>query len=342
MTCYTHLQCNRGSGSACLDWTEICDGQIQCVDGGHDEEHCWQLEISECGDNEYECAHGQCIPYKFFRDDFRTPECLDESDELHFTADQRGGCIAPDNICASSAACSDLQDPSMCNRIPEGADPFFICTEAEEHFRTDILNFFCQRRTDSQKKAIEHLSLGQPSQPWAHTTRRKKSITLPFRQKTRSSGEHQQRCHRGFYSRVRLDSHRNVSTTTCLCPPSFYSDMCQCQNQRVSLSLQWRTPFAVVVSLIDDSDERIIHSHHQFTYLPILECQMKFNSYLLYSTRPKNRTRRHSPIVEAGCRPLSIHLCPCIVSSCNLSFYAATISPLALTIDASTVNVPNT
>ena len=56
LTCYIHLQCTRGSSSACLDWTEICDGTVHCLDDGRDEEHCWQLEISECGENEYECA----------------------------------------------------------------------------------------------------------------------------------------------------------------------------------------------------------------------------------------------------------------------------------------------
>ena len=92
LTCYTHLQCNRGSSSACLDWTEICDGKIHCLDGGRDEEHCWQLAVSECGDNEYECANGQCIPYEFFRDHFFTPDCLDGSDELHILDQQRDGC----------------------------------------------------------------------------------------------------------------------------------------------------------------------------------------------------------------------------------------------------------
>jgi hypothetical protein len=46
-TCYNHLKCNRGPSSSCLDWTEICDGKIDCLDGGYDEEHCWQLEINE-------------------------------------------------------------------------------------------------------------------------------------------------------------------------------------------------------------------------------------------------------------------------------------------------------
>ncbi|CAF4934193.1 unnamed protein product, partial [Rotaria sp. Silwood2] len=49
-TCYIHLQCNRGPSPTCLHWTGICNGQIDCLDGEFDEEHCWQLEIKQCDD----------------------------------------------------------------------------------------------------------------------------------------------------------------------------------------------------------------------------------------------------------------------------------------------------
>ncbi|CAF3272097.1 unnamed protein product [Rotaria sp. Silwood2] len=65
-TCYTHLQCNRGPFPACLDWSEICDAQVNCLDEEFDEEHCWQIEINKCNDNEYRCTNGQCIPQSFF------------------------------------------------------------------------------------------------------------------------------------------------------------------------------------------------------------------------------------------------------------------------------------
>jgi hypothetical protein len=92
LTCYTHLQCDRGSSSACLDWSEICDGQVHCLDGGRDEELCWQLEPMECEENEYQCANGQCIPYTLFRDHPAVPDCLDRTDELHYLKDPRTHC----------------------------------------------------------------------------------------------------------------------------------------------------------------------------------------------------------------------------------------------------------
>ncbi|CAF4052595.1 unnamed protein product [Rotaria sordida] len=51
-TCYMHLSCNHGPTPICLDWREVCDGQMDCINSKIDEENCWQLEINECNDNE--------------------------------------------------------------------------------------------------------------------------------------------------------------------------------------------------------------------------------------------------------------------------------------------------
>jgi hypothetical protein len=81
LTCYTHLQCYRGPSPSCLDWTEICDGQVDCLAGGLDEEHCWQLEINECDENEFRCGNGQCIPESFYGElDTENYNCIDGSD----------------------------------------------------------------------------------------------------------------------------------------------------------------------------------------------------------------------------------------------------------------------
>ncbi|CAF2975188.1 unnamed protein product [Rotaria sp. Silwood2] len=87
LPCYTHVQCDRTGDrgqtpSACHDWREICDGKVDCLDGGRDEEQCWQLEINECdNETEFRCHNGQCIPRGFLNDDMRNPDCLDQSDE---------------------------------------------------------------------------------------------------------------------------------------------------------------------------------------------------------------------------------------------------------------------
>ena len=54
------------SSPSCLDWSEICDGKIDCIGGNVDEEYCWQLEIHQCNENEYQCSNGQCISNSIF------------------------------------------------------------------------------------------------------------------------------------------------------------------------------------------------------------------------------------------------------------------------------------
>ena len=71
MTCYDHLECYRSNSYTCLDWTEICDGHIDCLNDGIDEKDCWQLEINQCNENEYRCSNGECISILFGRHDRR-------------------------------------------------------------------------------------------------------------------------------------------------------------------------------------------------------------------------------------------------------------------------------
>lgn len=79
LTCYVHLNCNYGTKSACLDWSDVCDGYVDCQ-GGIDEIPCWQLNYNRYEENERRCENGQCIPVILWRDDFTAYECLDGSD----------------------------------------------------------------------------------------------------------------------------------------------------------------------------------------------------------------------------------------------------------------------
>jgi hypothetical protein len=53
-SCYILSECNLGSNLLCIDWIDICNGMVQCINGT-DEQHCWQLEIHVCNEDEFRC-----------------------------------------------------------------------------------------------------------------------------------------------------------------------------------------------------------------------------------------------------------------------------------------------
>ncbi|CAF3320311.1 unnamed protein product [Rotaria sp. Silwood2] len=82
-TCYSFLSdCYRGPWSLCLDWRQICNGKVDCMNG-EDEQWCEELEMNTCADDEYRCHYGgQCIPLVFARDSTLSFDCLDSSEEI--------------------------------------------------------------------------------------------------------------------------------------------------------------------------------------------------------------------------------------------------------------------
>jgi hypothetical protein len=109
------------------------------------------------------------------------------------------------------------------------------------------------------------------------------------------------RCNRGLPIQIQMSDGTNK--LSCLCPPNYYGDQCQYQNQRVSLTLQiqaasdWRNLSTFVITLIDN--EKNIESHDHIEYLSVRDCDTKFNVYLLYSTRAKNSSKTYSVQIDA-------------------------------------------
>ncbi|CAF4159059.1 unnamed protein product [Rotaria sp. Silwood2] len=371
LTCYTHLQCDRGSISSCLDWSEICDGVIDCRNGV-DEEPCWQIEMNECEDHEDRCGNGQCIPKIFFHDGLNLYECLDRSDEQLLAQPLLIKIIDEPTFAMKDVTCSKrheslnvklassclLKRKNLLQRLMFSDKPNQVsndcwlavkCYLAIEYLvsnkRFDDL-IFNQTWTEIINKTCPDM-LYVPASPVAfghmyslytkngmlkfytkvptpqyvgyndqicgrfnsnqtllsfnnNTCRRSTDFPLNFKSYEQTRGnwnkqitkqntkiihlnssitkqtalQHQKCCNRGLFVRVWIDYEKNLTTETCLCPPSFYGDMCQYQNQRINFTLQFqtysdsrRTLFAIVVSLIDDSDEQTIHSYQQFSYL---------------------------------------------------------------------------
>ncbi|UJR19347.1 hypothetical protein I4U23_022476 [Adineta vaga] len=107
--------------SLCLDWTDVCDGYVDCINNQIDEEYCWQLKISECNENEYRCDNGQCISKEFNGDQRYTFDCLDRSDPflyrdyLYFSTSTIEPSIHEEDIqCLRSFSHSTIQFTSSC------------------------------------------------------------------------------------------------------------------------------------------------------------------------------------------------------------------------------------
>ena len=77
VTCYEYLECDRGNSFLCLDWTEICNDRIDCLNDGVDEKDCWQLEINQCNENEYRCLNGECVSILTDKEETLFYNCFD-------------------------------------------------------------------------------------------------------------------------------------------------------------------------------------------------------------------------------------------------------------------------
>jgi hypothetical protein len=295
-----------------------CDGFWNCLNGA-DEVDCDPLPLLKCPSHNHICVSPtrnefMCLPLEKANDSII--DCLGGTDEPKLCRSNKYEssnknfycithaeelCIDTSSLCSTSK-CQDKSDKQFCDTSSNRTFYYSICGDYNKNIRSKLENFFCERQDDTSKPKIVNFALGKltnsSDQLIEHGTN---AIISHLSIQQTTTLQHQQFCHRGLPLRVWSNSDENVTNITCLCPPTFYGDQCQYQNQRVSLTIRFqaysgstRTLFALLVSLIDDSDERIIHSHQQLTYLYIQHCQTKFNIYLLYSTRPKLSTRNYS------------------------------------------------
>jgi hypothetical protein len=293
---------------SCSNVYTRCNKIWNCLNGA-DELNCGLLPPSNCTSQQHLCVSPKtnefmCLPVEKANDGVN--DCLGATDEplvcrtsqlqptpFNFYCKNyyQNTCISRSSICTGNFDCIDGEDEHFC-----GPNDYEIyCEHIDFPKMSDLKKFFCGRLTDHLKtKFIVYFSLGQTN----NSLTLKKNTVLPSPSMSQTTV--QQHCHRGLNVRIRLGSEVNSTTTTCFCPPNYYGDTCQYQNQRVSLTLQiqttsdlWYTQFTFVVLLIDN-DERIVNSHEQFTYLSVRDCQTKFNIYLLYLTRPKNETKNYS------------------------------------------------
>ncbi|CAF1384110.1 unnamed protein product [Adineta ricciae] len=299
-----------------------CDKFWHCKDGA-DEVNC---SPSTCPEFQHSCVFPNdtskisCLPINLAGDDIA--HCLGATDErsgcVNFSPEYyeyKFGCQNPKLciysalLCNNKSDCLLHDDEIFCANPPD--DEFdSLCFFYPSDSRTEVENFLCefgdqQRRPKSlyfilSDMPIEYQEMSPSavlSQSIAQTRIESNEIHSIKTNRNNNSGS----CNRGIPVMVWMGEETN--TFYCLCPQSYYGDLCQYQNQRVSLTVQirvtmdWRSLLTFLILLIDD--EMNTESHDIIEYFPIRDCDTKFNIYLLYSTRPKDISKNYSIRIDA-------------------------------------------
>ena len=289
-----------------------CDGFWNCWDGA-DEIGCPSAIPMECPSGHHVCVSPEtlqlmCLPRKKANDG--RIDCLGATDEAqlcrsnnHQTKienfycenEMRRPCTLFSSACDKKEQCGFGNVGFYCGTAWNETKAVSICSPTFDLVRSDAQKFLCTRPIDDNKPKVVHFSLGERKAQQSSAEKPASSII----------DHHPQRCHRGLPLQLWSDVGHNISRSTCLCPPTHSGDHCQHQNQRVTLTLRLqtfsdsrRTLFSLFVSLIDDTDRRLIHSSEQLIYLYTRHCQRKFNLYLLYASQPKHPSRNYSIHVD--------------------------------------------
>ena len=296
-----------------------CDGFYNCVSGA-DELFCREPP-SICSSTEQPCLSPTtndltCLP--FARAGDNVVDCLGGTDERTFCRRSSGGsyngyrcwnestCIPPKLLCSATPGCSFHDDQQFCYKHGFNQSVGPSCHTARKHNRSVIEDLLCSLNTEG-KRTMVYFSLQSnqiAQEPPA-------SAPPPFvvRRRTirRAADDGISQLRRAWYCNRGIVMLAGVSREEerCLCPPAYYGDRCQYQSQRVSLTVQfireigpqWRSVFHILLMLINDDSE--VESHDSIIYVPVRDCTIKFNVYLLYRTRPKNPSSNYSVRIDA-------------------------------------------
>ncbi|CAF3407239.1 unnamed protein product [Rotaria socialis] len=298
-------------GYPCNNTYTRCNGIWNCYNGA-DEVDCDSSPLIQCSRHHHICVLPDtnqltCLPITRANDG--KVDCLGGTDEpklcrsyhtdhvqdkFYCRNDTENICIRSILLCDSLTQCRLREDEQFCYHKPIILLPDAPNLDEFKPLNSDAQDFFRKHFSNTPKRHIVHFSLGKQQKSTTTIKQDDQMISITSSATDRTFVKREQRCHRGIELTVWLDDEKNLTTSTCLCPPSFYGDRCQYQNQRVSLTLtfaafpdSWRIPFLFLIMLIDNTHERTIHTYEQLTYLPVHDCRIKYGIYLLYSIRPK-------------------------------------------------------
>ena len=282
-----------------------CDGYWHCLNGA-DEINC---SPSLCPPMHHSCVFPNdtlrlsCLPIERTNDG--KIDCLGASDERQFCRKQYPEYVDARFLCRDDDECLDVDD--LCNAYSDCSqdDDEIFCTDARSSSlprcsvhrqnQTEVERFFCNLHDRQKPRSDATIAfkfeslLDRPEQSSRLLT------TNPISVQNVMDLDHPM-CNRGLAVLIR-------QALSCLCPPSYYGDRCQYQNQRVSVTLQmvalsnWRDVWTVLIVLIDE--ERTIEASDRVDYVAVADCRSKHFFYLLYLHRPKNQSKNYSVHIDA-------------------------------------------
>ena len=263
----------------CVSRRTKCNYVWDCPKGV-DELNCYTSPPLNCPSNHHICVSSQtnefiCLPIEKVDDNI--VDCLGGIEES--TVCPKNKFYGPDMhlYCKLGNSSWCLPRSTLCSRRPES-----ICDD-------DNITKYCELRIEQRESML-----------FDNPDLKAKTNVQTRLSKVDSSEKYY--CHNGLPLKVVLNSEKGLTTKTCFCPPSYYGDRCQYQNQRVSLIIKLNTPassvqtsFLLIVSLIDNSIQRTIHSHQQLSFLFVSDIRAlnQFKIQLVYSNQPKDLSKEY-------------------------------------------------
>ncbi|CAF0799616.1 unnamed protein product [Adineta steineri] len=280
-----------------------CDGFRNCLNG-EDEEHCMKPITLR---HFFFCTSPQnyaqmCLPAGQVINE--TVACFGaSSDKFQYFQTTRSHCSndakcqSNKNLCNKNQICLPYNNYQFC------VDRLQLCNGYSSDNFIDMRDISCRIINTAYTSFSLDTALVYPTSQTIPTYSIKNQITDEKIELQIKNIIQPYVCNYGLYVYHRLEV--NNYSSLCFCPPNYYGDRCQYQNQRVSLTLTLTTAvqpiiYAIVVTLIEDGNDRQeIHSYHQFTYVPTKDCGHPINIYLLNLNRGKNNSKKYSIRVDA-------------------------------------------
>ncbi|CAF4187431.1 unnamed protein product, partial [Adineta steineri] len=307
---------NHSDETDCESWpcnniNTRCDGFRNCVDG-EDEENCTQpvnikhnlfcisphnytmkcLPVDQVRGGAVDCFSASFVQFNFLI----VPNITFQMYKFRCWNDTK--CIEDENLCNANENCPMYDNELFCPNRSQ------LCHESDFDKLPNMQDISCQVINKPFPLFSFDTALNYPSLYTSQTKFNGNQISDEMITSSSVKSIIQSEiCNSGLYVYHRLGV--NNYSSLCFCPPNYYGNRCQYQNQRVSLTLTLATVeqpviYAIIITLIeDDNDQQEIHSYHQFTYASLKYCGKLVNLYLLYSKRGKNNSKNYSIRIDA-------------------------------------------